>query len=192
MQETTDEERSIPTENGSMAPSPSNPDHSSHSFDHNIDPAMQNNHAPHNHNHQDPHPRNAPIPVDFTSHFTQQLRNAAATTTPPSSAVPSKRTFSTSERKTPSAAQAPDPYPHAQNSSPKNNSTGSNGLGTSHGHGNDNIDPSLQQRLDTRSPSMPGIDREARRMELRREAERMREMLLAKERELEELGVDES
>ncbi|GAB7362639.1 hypothetical protein MBLNU230_g2949t1 [Neophaeotheca triangularis] len=180
---TTDEDRSAMTTE--PAPSPLNPNQP---FDANIDPAMQDHHQ----HHTDPHPRNAPIPVDFTN-FTRQPQTIASSTPSPSNhshshpSVPSKRTFSTSERDNPAPQIAELPYPHAQNTSPRSNN-----------QHNDNIDPSLQQsqqRLPTRSPSMPGVagsaEREARRTALRKEAESMREMLLAKERELAEMGVEE-
>jgi hypothetical protein len=74
-----------------------------------------------------------------------------------------------SRKRTYSASNQDDAYSHPQNvSSPEN----------------DNIDPSLPQ-------SGPGSAvREHRRAELRREAENMRQLLIAKEKELAALGED--
>lgn len=102
-----------------------------------------------------------PIPVDFTDSFRQPRpsNNAGAEQT-----VPRKRSFSVAENE--------HPYPHAQNVET---------------HARDeNIDPSLSDRAAAAPPS--SMSKETRRAELQKEAERFRQMMMEKERELAELG----
>ena len=110
-----------------------------------------------------PRPAGGPIPVDFTDwHRSRQGPSDTDTN-------PRKRSFST----TLDEPQQSEHYPHAQNiaSPPKDH----------------NLDPSLP------GPSEPEAtqqlaQKDARRSQLRAEAEKMRFMLLEKERELAELG----
>jgi GATA-binding protein, other eukaryote len=133
-------------------------------------------------------PASGPIPVDFTDTFRPQSHAHPRPVNSPREALDDprqssattisshrKRSFSTSER------GEVEPYRHAQNmSSPPP-------LAAAAGTDDDNmnIDPSL-------SAQPPASDRaltkEERRAALQREAEEMRERLLAKERELAELG----
>lgn len=89
-----------------------------------------------------------------------------------------KRSFSARERDD-EGVNVDEPYCHPQNirSPPPPRQDGQQQ--PSH-----NIDPSLSLSSDPATVS----SKEARRAELRREAERMRQMLLEKERELAELG----
>ncbi|KAK4544920.1 hypothetical protein LTR36_003825 [Oleoguttula mirabilis] len=95
-----------------------------------------------------------------------------------------KRSFSTSTRDDGEAeAEAErehehEPYRHGQN------------IASSSSRDDENIDPSLAAGI-RNSGSGPSVSsRDGRRAELQREAERMRRMLLEKERELAELGED--
>jgi hypothetical protein len=91
------------------------------------------------------------IPVDFTEAFRRRD-------------VPVE-----SKKRTYSASNEDDAYPHPQNV-----------ISSSE---NENIDPSLPHRGSAASDA-----KESRRAELRREAENMRQLLLAKEKELAALG----
>lgn len=99
-----------------------------------------------------------PIPVDFTDTFRQRNNFEQHYV---EQSVPRKRSFSAS-------VNGDAVYAHAQNAP---------------GSGNENIDPSLPTKSTPSSSS-----KEQRRVELQREAERMRQMLLEKEKELAELG----
>lgn len=99
-----------------------------------------------------------PIPVDFTDSFRP---NRQSVPNGQAQTVPRKRSFSVTE-------QENHPYPHAQNVE-------------SHTR-DENIDPALSAR----EPEPQS--KEARRAELQKEAERFRQMMLEKERELAELG----
>lgn len=101
-----------------------------------------------------------PIPVDFTDTFRQQRQPNPIGE---DQTVPRKRSFSVAEND--------HPYPHAQNVE-------------SHAR-DENIDPALSARAT--APQAPA-SKEARRAELQKEAERFRQMMLEKERELAELG----
>ncbi|KAK3680352.1 GATA type transcriptional activator of nitrogen-regulated proteins [Vermiconidia calcicola] len=108
-----------------------------------------------------PSQHRGPIPVDFTDSF--RPINAQRIDTEESS-IPRKRSFS-------AAARDEHPYQHAQNvGSPARD---------------EDIDPSLPSRD---SPSPASDAKEARRAELQREAQKFRQMMLEKERELAELG----
>jgi len=131
-----------------------------------------------------------PIPVDFTDSFRplplrQQSQeqdtlhpsqNLDDQDPPPASR---KRSFSARERD--EDTNGDEPYLHPQNvCSPPPPPPHQNGQQQPP----NNIDPSLSAASDPTAAS----SKEARRAELRREAERMRQMLLEKERELAELG----
>jgi hypothetical protein len=103
-----------------------------------------------------------PIPVDFTDSFRSINPPQNGTT------VPRKRSFSVTERED----RIHHPYPHAQNvSTPPTD---------------ENIDPSLP--VTGQGGDSDINEKEAKRAELRREAERFRQMMIEKERELAELG----
>ncbi|KAK0944146.1 GATA type transcriptional activator of nitrogen-regulated proteins [Friedmanniomyces endolithicus] len=117
-----------------------------------------------------------PIPVDFTEAFrhhslAQQPRQDGGGL---DSQVPRKRSFSASVREEAT-------YPHAQNvASPPSREE-------------DNIDPSLSAREGEPAPPPPPSAfvegaKEARRVYLERENEKMRQLLAEQERELAELG----
>ena len=108
-----------------------------------------------------------PIPVDFTDTFRQQQQQQAGSEDGQSN--PRKRSFSVA---TEDEAPNQHPYPHAQNL-PQGR--------------DENIDPALSTRSDV-SPT--ASTKEHRRAELQKEAEQFRQMMLAKERELAELGED--
>ena len=107
--------------------------------------------------------QSGPIPVDFTDSF-RQAPSHAMDTDERAPSLPHKRSFSMS------AQDDEKPYAHAQNVESLTR--------------NENIDPSLGMRDST----LPPVSKEAKRTELRREAERFRQMLLEKEKELAELG----
>lgn len=105
----------------------------------------------------------SPIPVNFTDAF----RSDMSQTHPSGShSIPSKRPYSAT---TTTTAEA-EPYPHAQN-------MGFSAINA--------IDPALP----TRNEGAP-LSKEARRAELQREADKMRQMLEDKERELAALAED--
>jgi len=107
------------------------------------------------------HTNGGPIPVDFTDAFRRQTLLQPQQHDP---ALPRKRTFSASTR------DEDEPYAPTVHLTSR---------------GSENIDPSLSPREST-----PHGSRDNKRAELRREAERMREMLLAKEREIAALGEE--
>lgn len=107
-----------------------------------------------------------PIPVDFTDAF----RNHAQLQQQPydqdeQQSIPRKRSFSSTRDDGEIM-----PYRHAQNVE------------------DGNIDPSLSFGL--RAAAAASATKDARRAELQREAENMRQMLMEKERELAELGEE--
>lgn len=125
--------------------------------------------------HDSPRIAGGPIPVDFTdafrNHSIQHHHQADRYGEHEHPAQPSrKRSFSATLR----ASDSEEPYAHAQN-------VGRATAGALRPE-DENIDPALPT---TRDPTAP---KERRRAELQREAERMRRMLLEKERELAELG----
>ena len=132
-----------------------------------IDPSITAS-LPHEHQHDHDHEqeyehiRGGPIPVDFTDAF----RSLPSSRKERHDDLPSsrKRSFSASIRD-----EAEQPYMHAQNVPSMTSS--------------ENIDPSLSP-----SEAVPYSAVNGRRAELQREAERMRELLLAKEREIAALG----
>jgi GATA-binding protein len=113
-------------------------------------------------------PPSGPIPVDFTSMWNRPRNSPSEehVESQPQASIPRKRSFS--------AASEPGPslYPHAQNVAPTRD---------------DNIDPALPGQPS--DPSQPS-QKDVRRAELQAEAERMRQMLSAKEREIAELYAD--
>lgn len=112
----------------------------------------------------EPHPPGGPIPVDFTSVFRSRQ--------PPSEtdSNPRKRSFSAATDDV-----HPTMYSHAQNvaSPPKYQ----------------NLDPSLSGPSEAQQ-QQEQADKVARRKQLQAEAERMRVMLLEKERELAEMNEE--
>nr|POE51825.1 suppressor of ferric uptake 1 [Quercus suber] len=118
-----------------------------------------------------------PVPVDFTDHFRRKYTLQQRTST--DEHVENGAIAGSSRKRSFSKAASDDnePYPHAQNVRLTKD---------------DHIDPSLPAPQDavgksTRPPSIKNV----RRAELQREAERMRQMLLAKEKELAELDGQE-
>lgn len=115
-------------------------------------------------------PQSGPIPVDFTDTYRRSMNLNQRT-------VENLNSNPTSSRKRSFSATIDDePYRHAQNmTSPSSES----------------IDPSLPDDSTTSArTAASATSKEARKAELRREAEKMRQMLLAKERELAELGEE--
>lgn len=114
-----------------------------------------------------------PIPVDFTEAFRHRDDLGSDT---------KKRSFAASE-------EGPDPYPHPQNlatsSSPQRDENLDPALPLPHRGG---AGPSSTTTTTTTTTAMTA--KEDRRKELRREAERMRQALLEKERELAELDEE--
>lgn len=107
--------------------------------------------------------RGGPIPVDFTDSF-RQTPSQPMDLDQHAPVQSHKRSFSVSTR------EEEQPYAHGQNMrSPSRD---------------DNIDPALP----TRESTVSSESREVKRAELQREAERFRQMLRDKERELAELG----
>lgn len=107
-------------------------------------------------------PQSGPIPVDFTDTF-RQRHTDRMDVDERSSHLPRKRSFSVSER------EDEQSYAHPQNVDSSRD---------------ENIDPSLPRD----STTLPPSSKEAKRLELQREAERFRQMLYEKEKELAELG----
>ena len=110
----------------------------------------------------EPHPPGGPIPIDFTNAFRSRSHQQTYEASD-SNPNPRKRSFS-------ATVEEPQPhYSHAQNlaSPPKYH----------------NLDPNLSE------PSQQ-VDRAARRARLRAEAERMRLLLVEKEREIEAMGEE--
>lgn len=102
-------------------------------------------------------PSGGPIPVDFTDMFRSRKPPPDSES---QSSVPRKRSFSAT------APDSPEPYPHAQNSVSRQK----------------NIDPSLHSRGDYQATQPPKAD--GRRAALQAEAEKMRRLLVEKEREI--------
>ncbi|KAH9827016.1 GATA factor SREP [Teratosphaeria destructans] len=138
---------------------------------------------------QDMSPRpisGGPIPVDFTeafrSHSIRRTHSLEPEATPEHltpAPHPRKRSFDTSER------GDVEPYHHAQNM-PSPATTRAD-----HANEDENIDPALgATQMASSSSSEPAgrQSKDERRAALQREAEEMREMLLAKEREIMALG----
>ncbi|KAK3678065.1 GATA type transcriptional activator of nitrogen-regulated proteins [Recurvomyces mirabilis] len=122
-------------------------------------------------------PAGGPIPVDFTEAF--RSRNTIRHghdhhyQQGESSANPRKRSFSTSER---GGAEGDDEtYSHAQNVPSPHITTAAR---------EENIDPALSSSIARASEPPSSSSKEARRAELQREAQRMREMLMANELEM--------
>jgi len=145
-----------------------------------LDPALA---ATHLHPIQSHHISGGPIPVDFTEAF---RRRTSLQPQQNDYAVSRKRSFSAS-------VQDDEPYAHSQNvvvairneggdAANINTAVNENGDKTE----NENIDPSLSPH-----DTSPQAVQDSRRAELQREAEKMRRLLLAKEREIAELGVRE-
>lgn len=107
--------------------------------------------------------RGGPIPVDFTDAFRQRQQHTRDVQTDGQQSIPRKRSFSVTD-------EEEHPYAHAQNTDTRPR--------------DENIDPSLSER----ETASPAVSKETKRAELQREAERFRQMLLEKERELAELG----
>jgi hypothetical protein len=153
-----------------------------------------------------PRSTNIPIPVDFTGAFRTTTTNNR---NPPRSSHQQQEIGEPNRKRSFSATaeeeninnnnnhhnESSSSYPHPQDVVMRDVDlpTSSSSRTTTGGHHNENeisIRALLSSDMNTTSSSSPSSSKDLRRIELRREAERMRQALLEKERELAELGEE--